>query len=126
LAKNQKRSDMEARRKIIENIAPDLVVSIHLNSLPSSPATRGLVAFYNGSGGELYAKSIQDQFNSSNLLTNRHAAKGDYYMLNCTAYPSVLVECGFLSNPTEEKLLQSRDYQKILANILADGIINAQ
>jgi N-acetylmuramoyl-L-alanine amidase len=124
-APNQKKSDMEQRRKIIEKIAPDLVISVHLNNLPSHPGVRGLQTFFDGSGeqSKTYANAIQDKFNKSNLLINRRAAKGDYYILNCTSYPSVLVECGFLSNPTEEKLLQSGDYQKILAQIIADAVV---
>ena len=124
LARNQKRSDMDARRRIIESVSPDLVVSIHLNSLPSAPAVRGLQTFFDSSGdtSRHFAESIQNAFNQSNLNINRRATVGEFYILNATAYPSVLVECGFLSNPTEEKLLKTSDYQRMIAQILAQAI----
>ena len=123
LARNQKRSDMDERRKIIERAKPDLVISIHLNSLPSHPGVRGLQTFFDKTGekSKAFATAIQNHFNASNLDINRRAAVGDFYILECTSFPSVLVECGFLSNTTEERLLKSKEYQKILAN----GIVNA-
>ena len=47
---------------------------------------------------------------------------GDYFILRLDV-PSVLVECGFISNPTEEKLLLSRDYQNHLAEAIAEGVV---
>ena len=125
-ARNQKKSDMEERRKIIEKAAPDLVVSIHLNSFPSYPAVRGLQTFYSKDSeqSKIYAQAIQDRLNKSNLNTYRRASVGNYFILDCTTYPSVLVECGFLSNPSDEKLLINKDYQKILAQLIAEGIIS--
>jgi len=125
-ARDKKRSDMEERKKIIKNVAPDLVISIHLNSFPSIPSVRGLQTFYNGDSEQsrTYAAAIQTKFNESNLLIKRNPAMGNYFILECTNYPSVLVECGFLSNPSEEKLLQNTEYQKMLATMIAEAIIN--
>jgi len=126
-AKNKKRDDMEKRRAIIEKVKPDLVISIHLNSFPSHPAVRGLQTFYPKSENHIsksYAEEIQNTINRSSLNINRHAAVGDYYILECTAYPSVLVECGFLSNPEEERLLKTAEYQKILAHHIAAAVIS--
>jgi N-acetylmuramoyl-L-alanine amidase len=124
-AKNQKRSDMDERRKIIEQVKPDLVISIHLNSFPSNPAVRGLQTFFDKTGekSKEYAQAIQENFNKSSLNINRRATVGDYYILECTAFPSVLVECGFLSNPSEEKLLKTTAYQKMLAQLIASAVI---
>lgn len=123
-AKNKKRDDMEKRRAIIEQVKPDLVVSIHLNSFPSHPAVRGLQTFFDKTGeqSKVYATAIQKQVNDSSLGIDRRAAVGDYYILECTPYPSVLVECGFLSNPSEEKLLKTEEYQRILARHIARAI----
>lgn len=125
-AKNKKKDDMEKRRIIIEKVKPDLVISIHLNSLPSHPAVRGLQTFYDKTGEESkkYAEVIQTEFNNSHLNINRRAAAGDYFILECTAYPSVLVECGFLSNPAEEKLLKTPEYQRIVAHLIAKAVVN--
>jgi len=123
-ARNQKRSDMDARRRIIERVSPDLVISIHLNSLPSHPGVRGLQAFYckNAEQSRIFAVAIQDRFNQSNLETSRRPTTGDFFMLNATRYPSVLVECGFLSNAHDERLLKTREYQQILARYIAEAI----
>ena len=51
------------------------------------------------------------------------ALKGDYYILNCTDYPSVIAECGFLSNPEEDALLNTQEYQKKVAYALYKGIV---
>jgi len=124
-AGNQKRSDMDARRRIIERVSPDLVVSIHLNSLPSHPGVRGLQTFYDRSGetSRRFATAIQDRINDSSLHTNRRATTGDFYILNSTSYPSVLIECGFLSNPTDERLLRTVDFQRVLAIYIAEAIL---
>jgi len=123
IARNQKKSDMEERRKIIEKVKPDLVISIHLNSLPSSPETRGFQSFFAKNGnGKLYADAIQETFNNGNFYTNKKSRTGDYFILECTPYPSVLCECGFLSNLNDVKLLQSVEYQKIIAQYIARGV----
>jgi len=123
-AKNQKKSDMDERRKIIEKVKPDLVVSIHLNTLAGHPGVRGAQVFFakDSEPSKRFATAVQTAFNQSNLDTSRNAAAGSFYMLECTQYPSVLVECGFLSNPGEEKLLGSKPYQKLLAYYIAQGI----
>ena len=125
--KNKKKDDMDKRRQIIEKVTPDLVISIHLNNFPSHPAVRGLQTFYekNSEYGKLFAEAIQKEFNSSDLNINRTAAIGDYYILNCTEYPSVLVECGFLSNPDDERLLKTTGYQKILAYYIAKAVVQS-
>ena len=45
---------------------------------------------------------------------------GDYFILSLDL-PSVLIECGFISNPEEEKLLLSADYQARLGEAIAEG-----
>ena len=48
---------------------------------------------------------------------------GDYYILNCTDYNSVLVECGYISNPSEEQLLQTEQYRNKLMHSVFCGIL---
>lgn len=123
-APNKKRDDMNNRRKIIENAKPDLVISVHLNNFPSDTSVRGLQCFYDASGevSQKYAVAVQTEFNKSGLDINRKAKAGDYYILDCTAYPSILIECGFLSNAQEEKLLKTKEYQQILAFYIASAV----
>ncbi len=123
-AKSLKKSDMKKRKEIIENANPTLVVSIHMNSF-SSPRARGAQTFYKKGNeqGQQLAQSIQNQL-KTNIEYGKSSSKiGDYYILNCTNIPSVLVECGFLSNPDDEKLIVSNDYQNKICYSILSGII---
>lgn len=110
-ATNKKRSEMEKRQEIIEQSGADIVVSIHMNSFSSSQ-TRGAQVFYaeNSQTGEYLANSVQKSLNQNIDYAKATAKVGDYFILNCTEIPSILIECGFLSNPEEEKLLQDKEY----------------
>ena len=128
-ARHKQRSDILNRHEIIEQTQPDLVVSIHLNSFPAQRTVKGLQVFYqkgsakNVNIGKNFAHAIQTKINAEDLFTKkRNAMPGDYLILE-TAYPSVLVECGFLSNPEEEQKLVNEKYQKKLARHIADAII---
>ncbi len=57
---------------------------------------------------------------------NHRVEKGNdsYYMLKKTEGVFAIIECGFLSNPQEEQLLKSGDYQQKMANAIAEGIEN--
>lgn len=123
-ASNKKRSEMEKRKQIIENIDPDLVVSIHMNSFPSSQ-TRGAQVFYaDGSeSGQVLAEKVQLILNKNVEYAKKTAKVGDYYILNCTENPSILIECGFLSNPEEEVLLQDENYMHDFCYNVLCGIL---
>lgn len=119
-----KQRDMQARRDVILSAAPSVMISVHQNSFPSAPSRRGGQAFYrmgSASGRDL-AQSIQLRLNGLSL--EEHAAlTGDYYMLTCTNYTSVIVECGFLSNAEDEALLTDGGYQKKLAYAIFTGTL---
>jgi N-acetylmuramoyl-L-alanine amidase len=86
---------------------------------------RGAQVFYKklDTSGKLLAESIQNAFNEMPESTrNLSALTGDYYILNCTNYPSVIAECGYLSNPEEEALLITESYQDNIAYTLFKGI----
>ena len=123
--KNLKRKDMEKRRDIINKAKPNLVVSIHMNQYSVS-SRRGAQVFYKegDDASKLLANSIQDSFNDMEEATRSCSAlTGDYYILNCTEYPSVISECGFLSSPEDETLLLTDEYQESLAYAIFKGII---
>ena len=58
------------------------------------------------------------------LDSNRNIKTTDLYMYRNTTTPGVLVECGYLSNPTDRKLLHKEEYQKRLAKTITKGIID--
>lgn len=123
--KNLKRKDMEKRRDIIKEFEPNLVISVHMNKYSLS-TRRGAQVFYKSGDekGKLLASSIQNNFNEmATASRDCSILTGDYYILNCTEYPSVIAECGFLSNPEDEALLLSEEYQNELAYSIFKGVV---
>ena len=123
---NRKMKDLRARESLINSVKPDLMVSIHHNSFHRS-LERGAQVFYSvgcdkQSASQLVARTVQATLNSALLESDRVAKKGDFYIINCTMFPSVLVECGFLSTPAEEELLVTKEYQARIAQAIFDGI----
>lgn len=124
-ASNKKRSDMEKRKEIIENSGADLIVSVHMNAF-SSRSSRGAQVFY-GLGneqGKSLASSVQQSLHLNISYAKALPKEGDFYILNCTLLPGVLVEFGFLSNLDEEKLLVSESYRNAMCSSVAYGILS--
>jgi N-acetylmuramoyl-L-alanine amidase len=122
---NRKRRDMEERRRIIEEAHPAAVISVHMNYFPQS-GQRGAQIFYRKSsdGGRALAEAVYSVTSRSLPASDRAVLSGDYYILNCHEYPAVIVECGFLSNAEDERLLITAEYQEKLAhNIFAGAIV---
>lgn len=122
-AKNKKLSDMNARLKIIEKANPALVISLHMNSFPNQSA-HGAITYYRegDSASETCANLIQRALNNYCDAPSIKGKPADYYMVKCSYYTSVLVECGFISNPEEEALLNSDAYQEKIIYAIYSGI----
>lgn len=125
-ALNKKKDDMAKRRELITKLSPDLVISVHHNTYPN-PNVYGLQCFYatENAGGKEYAEAIQKQFNDSGLITYKTVKRTDFNLCEHSTAPAVLVECGFLSNPTERALLVTGEYQQILAWNIAEAVDKA-
>ena len=123
-ARNKKVEDMAKRREKISNLHPDLMISIHLNAYQLT-SVNGLQCFYANetSGSQDYATAIQDQFNQSGLPIYKNVKPTDFNLVEHSPCPAVLIECGFLTNPRERKLLQSSTYQQILAYNIATAVV---
>lgn len=124
-ASNKKKSEMEKRKKIINESGADLMVSIHMNSFPLSSSQGAYVFYANGSdkGFEL-AKSVQTSLCLSFETARKTVTVGDYFVLNYSNIPAILIECGFLSNPVEEIKLQDDEYCKNFCYSILAGIIS--
>ena len=120
-----KMADMKERAKIINKANPDLVVSIHMNFFTLS-SSRGAQVFFPPKSEVSKAIAIEMQRLFVSNLPNARTSPlvGDYYILQCSSAPSVLVECGFLSNPEEERLLQTSEYQEKLSYQIFCGIMH--
>lgn len=125
-ASYSKNEDMAARRLIIQNLQPDYVVSIHQNSYPSPSPHGAQVFYYPGSEtGEAMAKSVQLRLADLADPANKRTVKeADFFMLRQSSNPSILVECGFLSNPEEEEKLWQEDYQNTLTYAIYAGLVS--
>lgn len=123
-AKNHKKSEMSVRKKIIDDTSPNLVISLHMNSYPLQ-SCQGAQTFYkkDNEQSKILANNIQEELCTLTNTKSSQGKVGDYYIVNCTNIPSVLVECGFLSNIEEEKLLVTTTYQTKICYAISVGII---
>ena len=125
-ATNKKISDLNQRMAIVNGENADLLISIHQNSY-TDKNVKGAQAFYGSSEeSKAVAEEIQDCIrNYVDSDNNRKAKSGsDYYILRKSACPSVIIECGFLSNPDETAKLIDDKYQQKLAESIAEAVDN--
>ncbi len=121
---NRKRSDLSRRANIINKSNCDLYLSIHLNA-EDSQTLHGAEAYYDtiNPENEKIAKIFQEYF-KKNLNSNReYKENSTKYLQRRVTRPGVLLEIGFLSNPSERALLQNEVYQNKLANTIKDASI---
>jgi len=123
-AKWRKKSDFDNRIKLINESKADMYLSIHLNFLNNSNYS-GPQVFYNTDQNKEIAMVISELLNKE-LKTDREIKKipNKTYMYDKLNVPGVLIECGFLSNPSEKTKLQTKEYQAKLAKIIKNAIIN--
>lgn len=123
--KEKKISDIHNRVKIGNESSADIFVSIHLNKIPQSQYW-GWQCFYNSRNEQSMelAKQIQDSLNEAIQRENKRVAMklDTVYIMKHVEIPISIVECGFLSNPEEEKQLLEDDYQNRLAWGIYNGI----
>ncbi|HET7657646.1 MAG TPA: N-acetylmuramoyl-L-alanine amidase CwlD [Bacillales bacterium] len=123
--RRRKTEDLHARVEFVKETHPDLLVSIHLNAIPS-PKWHGAQTFYDPHEleSEHLAKFIQDSIRFHLENTKRYAkAISNIYLLKSVDVPAALVEVGFLSNPNEKNLLKTESYQKKVAAAIYQGIL---
>ena len=124
--KQKKISDIHNRVKIGNESHADIFVSIHLNKIPQ-PQYDGWQTFYKEGDeeGAKLAKQIQENLGKTIDKENNRVAKtiDNIYIIKHVEIPTTIVECGFLSNPEEEKKLLNDEYQNKLAWGIYNGII---
>lgn len=118
---SKKSEDLKKRCEIIEDIDPDITISIHQNSYQESYVKGAQVFYYSQSvQGKALAEALQENLRKYADRENTRKAKANdsYYILKNTVSPTVIVECGFLSNPKEAEKLQESSYQEKLAEAI--------
>lgn len=125
--REKKVSDIKNRVKIGNESSADLFVSIHLNKIPQEQYW-GWQCFYRKGDEESkkIATSMQNALKNAIQRENERVALGidNIYIVKNVTIPIGIVECGFLSNVEEEKLLQQEDYQDKLAWGIYTGIMD--
>ena len=124
-AGNKKIHDMKARVEIINKTMPQAAVSIHQNSYQDEQIRGAQVFYYSHSEeGKRMAEQMQKALLTVDETNTRQAKANDtYYLLKRTEVPTIIVECGFLSNPEEAAKLTDTKYQKKMADAITKGII---
>ena len=122
----RKKSDLKNRLNLMKDYKDAVFVSIHLNKFTTS-AANGSQVFYSRSEeskrlGDCIQKSIVAKLQPENTRVNKLATSSTYLLYNATV-PSVLVECGFLSNKSELEKLKDQDYQNKMAFSIYCGIL---
>ena len=120
-----KLEDMKKRVALINEIRPAITVSIHQNSY-SDFGIKGAQVFYytNSDISKNAAEIMQQELKKVNAENTRQIkANSDFYMLKKTEVPTIIVECGFLSNPGEAEKLVSEEYQVQMAQAICSGIM---
>lgn len=123
--RDKKITDIYNRVRIGNESSSDIFVSIHLNKIPQQQYY-GWQTFYNktNENSKILANCIQNSLNVAMQKENNRipALLNTVYIMKHIEIPITIVECGFLSNPEEEKLLQTDEYQDKLAWGIYSGI----
>ena len=125
--KQKKISDIHNRVKIGNESSADIFVSVHLNKIPQQQYFGWQTFFQEGNQQSInLARSIQNNLNDSIQKENKRVAMkiNNIYIMKHVEIPSTIVECGFLSNQEEEKLLLDDQYQDRLAWGIYNGIMD--
>ena len=122
--KTKKRQDMERRIQLIKDENCTMVISIHMNEFRNRSQSGPIVYFRKGKDeGRLLAGIMQQALIDGLAPKRKRVAQSEEFYILLLDIPSVLVECGFISNPAEEKLLLSEEYQKKIAKSITAGVV---
>lgn len=125
-APNKKRDDLQKRKAIADQSGSCVNIIIHLNSFVQTRYYGAQTFYYTGcENSKRFAMILQQELRRVLDESNHRQPKADndIYLLKDNKAPTVLVECGFLSNPREELLLNEQKYQEKIAWALYSGIL---
>ncbi|MCL2082274.1 MAG: N-acetylmuramoyl-L-alanine amidase [Oscillospiraceae bacterium] len=118
----KKSSDLRARARLVNGIEGAVLISIHQNTFPD-PKYGGVQVFHNGrDNNQSFAELMQNRLNRE-FQGKRKAKKTEVYLLKKALCPSILVECGFLTNAADEALLRNDGYQKRFAVTMCAALL---
>ena len=124
--RNQKLSDMDNRLEIVQSYPDSIFLCIHQNNY-TDPQYFGGQMFYNDNhpDNRTLAQIMQNRFAILQTGNDREIKlSGDeLFLLKSNPNPSLMIECGFLSNPEEEAKLGSWEYQQQVAFTIYGGVV---
>lgn len=117
---SQKASDLKERVRIVNETDNGILLSIHQNHYHNSIYWGSQMFYAQSDGSQMLANQLQQSFNDTiNSGSNRKMKKADgIYLMKHTQKPSVLIECGFLSNYNEAAKLESKVYQQAICCVI--------
>lgn len=123
----KKAQDLKKRLEIAESYEDSLLVSIHMNSYPSAKY-KGMQVYYspNNTKSKEMAQTLQNEVKNTLQKENTReikSATSAIYLLHNATIPSILAECGFISNAEEAELLCNEIYQNKMATVLYTAIV---
>lgn len=116
--------ELVTRSALLNNTKCDLAISVHINSAARQEANY-ISTFIQAQGGqaEQLASKVQPQLVQATGWPDGGVRVQNLHMTRETKMPAILVECGFISNPEQEKQLRQPKTQKRLAQAIADGVL---
>jgi N-acetylmuramoyl-L-alanine amidase len=127
--REKKRSDLKNRAELVNSLPGARLLSIHQNYFEGA-SPHGAQVFYHGDEeSHAWAEALQERLRTCVDPDNTRTAvpvPEFVYLMRHVDCPAVLVECGFLSNPEENQRLESSDYQKKLAAVLAASCLEQE
>jgi N-acetylmuramoyl-L-alanine amidase len=117
--------DLEPRVAASERVNADVFVSIHANALaPGNSGISGIETYHSRTStvGKELASYVHSQIIAGTGATDRSVRGAGFYVIAKTSMPAILVETGYVTNPTEARNLNSPNYQKQMADAIAKGI----
>ena len=115
---------LEERTKIGNAENADLFLSIHVDWYEGDSSIHGLTCHYmEGSrDGLAYASALTEEIEAAKVVSVRNETASDFYVLKNTQMPAILIETGYLSNMLDRKNLADAEFQKNLAECIAEGV----
>lgn len=120
--------ELSDRARMVNAAKADLYVSVHCNSVRDNARATGMEVYHYTHASEASkraARVIYDKLLPVCGLRGRGVKSKDLAVLRETAMPAVLVELGFISNPSDRAKLTNFAWQDDAAQAIADGIVEA-
>ncbi|VBB08040.1 n-acetylmuramoyl-l-alanine amidase [Lucifera butyrica] len=115
--------ELQARITIAEENQADIFVSIHSND-NDDPSIAGTMSFYPNGKSSALARAVQNAVVKETHAVNRGVSPANFYVLRNNPVPAMLLEMGFVSNPTEAARLHDATYRASIAQGIFNGIVN--